>query len=129
MCMHHIYLEDNIKPSREMQWRLNPNMKEVVKKEVVKWLDVGTIYPISDSKWVSPTQVVPKKSGLTVITNDQAEEVPTRLQTRWRVCIDYRRLNVVTKKDHFSLPFMDQILERLTDQKYFCFLDGYFGYN
>ena len=68
--MHHIYLEENAKPSRGMQQRLNPNMKEVVKKEVVKWLDARIIYPISDSKWINPTQVVPKKSGLTVIKND-----------------------------------------------------------
>ena len=129
VCMHHIYLEENAKSSIEMQRRLNPNMKEVVKNEVVKWLDVEIIYPMSDSKWVSPTQVVPKKSGLTIIKNDRGEEVPTRLQTGWRVCIDYRKLNVVTKKDHFLLLFMDQILERLAGQKYFCFLDEYFGYN
>ena len=55
ICTHKIYLEDNAKPSREMQCRLNPNMKEVVRNEVLKLLDVGIIYPISDSKWVSPT--------------------------------------------------------------------------
>jgi len=69
ICTHNIYLEENAKLSREMQRRLNPNMKEVVKNEVIKLLDNGIIYPISDSKWVSPTQVVPKKSGVTVITN------------------------------------------------------------
>jgi len=68
ICTHKIYLEENAKPSKEMQRRLNPNMKEVVKNEVIKLLDNGIIYPISDSKWVSPTQVVPKKSGVTVIT-------------------------------------------------------------
>ena len=110
VCMHHIYLEENAKPSREMQQRLNLNMKEVVKKEMFKWLDAGIIYPISDSKWVSPTQVMPNKSGLTVIKNDQGEEVPTRLQIGWRVCIEYKKLNAVTKKDHFPLLFVDQIL-------------------
>ena len=129
VCMHHIYLEDNVKPTREMQRRLNPHMKEVVKKEVVKWLDAGIIYPISDSQWVSPTQIVPKKSGLTVVSNDQGEMVPTRLSTGWRVCIDYRKLNDATKKDHFPLPFIDQILEKLVGQRYFYFLDGYLGYN
>jgi hypothetical protein len=129
VCMHHIYLEDNAKPSREMQRRLNPHMKEVVKKEVVKWLDAGIIYPISDSKWVSPTQVVPKKSGLTVVSNEKGEEVATRLTTGWRVCIDYRKLNDMTKKDHFPLPFVDQILEKLAGQHYYYFLDGYSGYN
>jgi hypothetical protein len=70
-------LEENAKPYREMQRRLNPNMKEVVKNEVIKLLDNGIIYLISDSKWVSPTQVVPKKSGVTVITNEKNELIPT----------------------------------------------------
>ena len=89
-------------------------MKEVVKKEVIKWLDAGVIYPISDSRWVSPTQVVRKKSGLTVIQSGQGELLSTRLTIGWRVCIDYKKLNTATKKYHFSLPFIDQILERLT---------------
>ena len=70
ICQHHIYTEENAKPSREMQRRLNPHMKEVVKNEVVKWLEIGIIYPISNIPWVSPTQIVPKKSGLTMIIND-----------------------------------------------------------
>jgi hypothetical protein len=78
ICTHRIYLEENVKPSREMQRRLNPNIKEVVRNEVIKLLDNGIIYPISDSKWVSPTQVVPKKSGVTVITNEKNELIPTR---------------------------------------------------
>jgi hypothetical protein len=69
ICTHRIYLEEDVKPSREMQRRLNPNMKEVVKNEVIKLLDNGIIYPIFDSKWVSLTQVIPKKSGVTVITD------------------------------------------------------------
>uniref|UniRef100_A0A2N9I5J1 RNA-directed DNA polymerase n=1 Tax=Fagus sylvatica TaxID=28930 RepID=A0A2N9I5J1_FAGSY len=129
ICTHRIYLEDNVKPSREMQRRLNPNMKEVVRAEVLKLLDVGIIYPISDSKWVSPTQVVPKKSGVTVVKNENNELIPTRVTTGWRVCIDYRKLNSVTRKDHFPLPFMDQILERVAGHEYYCFLDGYSGYN
>ena len=67
LCTHHIYTEVDAKPVRDMQRRLNPNMREVVKKEVIKWLNVGIIYLISDSHWVNPTQVVPKKSRLTVI--------------------------------------------------------------
>ena len=63
MCMHRFLLEDGHKPSIEAYRRLNPTMKEVVRKEVLKWLDVGVIYPISDSLWVSPVQVVPKKEG------------------------------------------------------------------
>ena len=129
ICTHKIYLEDNAKPSREMQRRLNPNMKEVVKAEVLKLLDVGIIYPISDSNWVSPTQVVPKKSGVTVVKNANDELIPTRVTTGWRVCIDYRKLNSVTRKDHFPLPFMDQILERVAGHNFYYFLDGYSGYN
>src|SRR2546430_14808438 len=127
--MHRIHLEDNAKTSRQHQRRLNPNMQEVVLKEILKLLEARIIYPISDSNWVSPIQVVPKKSGLTVTKNDAGELVPTRTQTGWRVCIDYRKLNEVTRKDHFPLPFIDQMLEKLAGNSYYCFLDGYSGYN
>ena len=103
-------------------------MQEVVRAEVLKLLQAGIIYPISDSTWVSSTQVVPKKSGVTTVHNEKGEEMPTRLTTGWRVCIDYRRLNEVTRKDHFPLPFMDQLLERISGQPFYCFLDGYSGY-
>ncbi|CAN6685989.1 unnamed protein product [Malus baccata var. baccata] len=104
-------------------------MMDVVKKEVIKLLDCGVIYPISDSHWVSPVQVVPKKFGVTVVKNEDNELVPTRIQTRWRVCIDYRKLNATIRKDHFPLPFIDQMLERLAGHSFYCFLDGYSGYN
>ena len=96
--------------------------------EVLKLLQVGIIYPISDSTWVSPTQVVPKKSGVTTIKNEKGEDLSTRLTTGWRVCINYRRLNAVTRKDHFPLPFIDQLLERVSGHPFYCFLDGYSGY-
>ncbi|KAM1559976.1 hypothetical protein TB1_003248 [Malus domestica] len=128
-CMHHIFLEEGAKPTREAQRRLNPPMMEVVKKEIIKLLDCGVIYPISDSKWVSPVQCVPKKSGVTVVANAENELVPQRIQTDWRVCIDYRKLNTTTRKDHFPLPFIDQMLERLAGYAFYCFLDGYSGYN
>ena len=129
MCMHRILLEEGSKPTRDAQRRLNPPMMEVVKNEILKLLNVGIIYPISDSKWVSPVQVVPKKSGITVVKNEENELVPTRVQTGWRVCIDYRKLNAATRKDHFPLPFIDQMLERLSGHSHYCFLDGYSGYN
>nr|GEZ74682.1 hypothetical protein [Tanacetum cinerariifolium] len=78
--------------------------------------------------WVSPIHCVPKKGGMTVIKNDENELVPTRLVTGWRVCIDYRKLNEATRKYHFPLPFMDQMLERLAGNEYYCFLDGFSGY-
>jgi len=84
-------------------------MMEVVQKEILKWLDARVIYPIANSEWVSPIHVVPKKGGTTVVQNKEGELVPTRVQSDWRVCIDYRKLNKTTKKDHFSLPFVDQI--------------------
>ena len=113
---------------RQPQRRLNPHMQEVVRAEVLKLLQADIIYPISDSTWVSPTQVVPKKSGITTMHNEKGEEIPTRLITGWRVCIDYHRLNEVTRKDHFPLPFMDQLLERISGHPFYCFLDGYSGY-
>ena len=129
ICTHMIHLEEDVKPSRQPQRRLNLVMKEVVKKEVLKLLDVGVIYPIADSKWVSPTQVVPKKFGVTVVANEHNELIPTRATTSWRVCIDYRKLNADTRKDHFPLPFVDQMLERVAWHEFYCFLDGYSGYN
>ena len=101
-------------------------MKEVVRKEVLKWLNAGFIYAISDSPWVSPIHVVPKKKGFTVIRN---QLIPTRTVTGWRVCIDYRKLNTTTMKDHYPLPFIDQMLDRLAGHSHYCFLDGYSGYN
>ncbi|GJR95793.1 reverse transcriptase domain-containing protein [Tanacetum coccineum] len=127
-CSHKILLEDDYEPSVQHQRRVNPKIHDVIKKEVEKLLDAGLIYPISDSPWVSPVHCVPKKGGMTVVTNDDNELVPTRLVTGWRVCIDYRKLNEATRKDHFPLPFMDQMLERLAGNEYYCFLDGFSGY-
>ena len=78
---------------------------------------------------MSPVHIVLKKAGVTVTTNEKGEEIQTRLPTKWRVCIDYRKLNSATKKDHFPLAFIDQILDRLAGSNYFCFLHGYSAYN
>ncbi|GJX38914.1 reverse transcriptase domain-containing protein [Tanacetum coccineum] len=131
-CSHKILLEDDYQPSVQHQRRVNPKIHDVIKKEVEKLLDAGLIYPISDS----PVHCVPKKGGMTVVTNEENELVPTRLVTGWRVCIDYRKLNEATCKDHFPLPFMDQMLERLagnesrgvSGNEFYCFLDGFSGY-
>ncbi|GJS92534.1 reverse transcriptase domain-containing protein [Tanacetum coccineum] len=96
-------MEDDYEPAVQHQRRVNPKIHDVIKKEVEKLLDAGLIYPISDSPWVSPVHCVPKKGGMTVVTNDDNELVPTRLVTGWRVCIDYRN-------------------------EYYCFLDGFSGY-
>ncbi|RVW73755.1 Transposon Ty3-I Gag-Pol polyprotein [Vitis vinifera] len=125
VCTHHIFMEEEAKPIRQPQRRLNPHLQEVVRIEVLKLLQAGIIYPISNSPWVSPTQVVPKKLGITVVQNEKGEEIATRLTSGWRVCIDYRKLNAVTRKDHFPLPFIDQVLERVSGHPFYCFLDGY----
>lgn len=90
---------------------MNPNLREIVKEELQKLLNVNFTYPISDIQWVSPLVIVPKKNG------------------KWRVCINYRELNKVTLKYHFPLPFTDQFLDTLEEKKYFSFLDGVSGYN
>ncbi|XP_073309932.1 uncharacterized protein [Primulina huaijiensis] len=112
VCMHKILMEDKYSPIVQPQRRLNPKMPEVVKAETIKLLDAGIIYPISDGTQVSPVQCVPKKGGIIVITNEKNELIPTRTVTGWRVCIEYRKLNDATRKDHFPLPFIDQMLER-----------------
>ena len=71
--------------------------------------------------------MVPKKSRITVVQNEKGEEIATRLTSGWKVCIDYRKLNVVIRKDHFPLPFIDQVLERVSGHHFYCFLDGYSG--
>ncbi|XP_042032123.1 uncharacterized protein LOC121778759 [Salvia splendens] len=128
LCMHHIRLEEGAKPHRDPQRKLNPNMREEVLKEVLKLLSLGIIYSILDSKWVSPVHMVPKKLGIQVVTNEKNELVPTKLVTGWRMCIDNLKLSDATRKDHFPLPFIDHMLERLACKKFFYFLDGYNGY-
>ena len=93
------------------QSRMNLDLKDIMKEELQKPLDAGFIYPISDSEWVSPLVLVPKKNG------------------KWRICVDYRKLNKAIKKDHFPFPFIDQVLDGLVGNKFFSFLDGFIGYN
>nr|GEZ51330.1 reverse transcriptase domain-containing protein [Tanacetum cinerariifolium] len=124
-CTHKILMEEDYKPAMQHQRRVNPKIHDVIKKEVEKLLDARLIYPISDSPWVSPVHCIPKKGDFTVVENEENELIPTRLVTGWRVCIDYRKLNEATRKDHFPLPFMDQMLERLAGNEYYCFLDGF----
>ena len=88
-------------------------------------IDAEIIYLVSDSECVSPVQVVPKKGGMTVIKDECGELISTRTITRCRMCIDYRRLNQATQKDHFPNPFIDQMLETLARHYFFCYLDGY----
>ncbi|XP_038978648.1 uncharacterized protein LOC120108978 [Phoenix dactylifera] len=96
ICSHRIHLEEGANPRRDPQRRLNPTMKEVVKNEVLKLLDAGIIYPIADSKWVSPTQVVPKKSGVTVVKNDVGELVPTKAATGG-IEVDQSKIELISK--------------------------------
>ncbi len=110
-CTHHIYIKEGSCPVRHPQWRLNPSLRDVVKEELQKWLNVDFIYPILDSTWVSSLVVVPKK-------ND-----------KWHICVDYRALNKATKKDHFPLPFINQVLDTLAGKQFFSFLDGFSSYN
>ncbi|GJV61578.1 reverse transcriptase domain-containing protein [Tanacetum coccineum] len=105
-CTHKILMEESFKPVIQPQRRLNPKVQDVVKDEIVRLLDSGLIYPVSDSPWL----------------------IPSRTVTGWRVCIDYRKLNEATRKDHFPLPFIDQMLERLSGNEYYCFLDGFLGF-
>jgi len=111
VCTHHIYIKEDCKPVRQPQRRMNPALKDIVKEELQRLLDAGFIYPISDNEWVSPLVLVPKKNG------------------KWRICVDYRELNKATKKDHFPLLFINQVLDGLAVKKLFSFLDGFSRYN
>jgi hypothetical protein len=90
---------------------LNPHLRDIFKEELQKLLDVDFIYPISYSQWVSPLVIIPNKNG------------------KWKICVDYRELNKSTQKDHFPLPFIDQVLDTLARKNFFSFLDGFSGYN
>nr|GEZ61458.1 reverse transcriptase domain-containing protein [Tanacetum cinerariifolium] len=127
-CTYKILMEDDFKPMVQHQRRVNPKIHEVIKKEVIKLLNAGLIYHISDSLWVSPVHCVPKKGGMTVIENEDNELIPTSLVIGSRVCVDYQKLNDATRKDQFSLPFMDQMLKCLAGNEFYYFLDGFSGY-
>nr|GEU34874.1 reverse transcriptase domain-containing protein [Tanacetum cinerariifolium] len=127
-CTHEILMEEDYKPAVQSQRWINLKIHEVIKKEVIKLLDAGMIYPISNSPWVSPIHCVPKKGEIIVVENENNKLIPIRLVIGWRVCIDYRKLNDATRKDHFPLPLMDQMLERLVGNEFYCFLDGFSGY-
>nr|GEY88131.1 reverse transcriptase domain-containing protein [Tanacetum cinerariifolium] len=124
-CTNKIIMEEDFELAVQHQRRVNLKIHDVIKQEVLKLLDAGLIYPISDSPWVIPVHCVPKKGGFTVVENEDNELILTRLVTGWRVCIDYHKLNEATLKDHFPLSFMDQMLERLARNQYYCFLDGF----
>ena len=108
-CTHHIYIKEDCKPVRKPHMRMNLVLKDIVKEELQKLLDAGFIYPISDSEWVSPLVLVPKKNG------------------KRSICVDYQELNKAIKKDHFPFPFIDQVLDGLARKKFFSFLDGFSG--
>ncbi|RDX68938.1 Retrovirus-related Pol polyprotein from transposon 17.6, partial [Mucuna pruriens] len=114
ICMHRMLMEEESKPIRQQQRKMNLTILDMVKKKVTKLLAARIIYPISDSQWVSLVQVIPKKSGMTVTKNQHDELVPLRIQNSWR--------------DHFPLPFIDQVLEKLAGKSHYCFLGGFSGY-
>ena len=87
------------------------------------------MYNLSYSRWVSHVHYVPKKGGITVVAKDKNELIPQRVVTRYRMVIDFRKLNKATRKDHYPLPFIDQMLEILSKHTHFCFLDGYSGFS
>ena len=91
-------LEKDAKPVIDHQRWLNPKMKEVVRKEILKLLEAGIIYPVADSQWVSPVHCVPKKGGVTIVPNDKDELIPQRIVIGYRMVIDFRKLNKATKK-------------------------------
>ena len=122
LCQHDINMEPDAKPVVDHQRRLNPKMKEVVRMEILKLLEAGIIYPIADSRWVIPVHCVPKKGGITVVPNGKNELIPQRTITGYRMVIDFRKLNKATRKYHYPLPFIDQMLEKISKHTHFCFL-------
>ncbi|GJY75291.1 reverse transcriptase domain-containing protein [Tanacetum coccineum] len=103
-----LLLKEDYEPSVQSQRRVNPKIHDVIKKEVEKLLDAGLIYPISDSPWVSPVHCVPKKGGMTVITNDENELIPTRLVTGWRRDAKARLMRWILLLQEFDIEIRDK---------------------
>ena len=120
ICQHSINLEPDANQVVDHKRRLNPKMKDVVRNEILKLFEAGIIYPIADSRWVSHVHCVPKKRGMTIVANDNNELIP-RTAVAYRMCIDYRKLNKAIRKEHYPLPFIDQMLERLSKNTNFLF--------
>jgi len=119
LCQHKINMEPDAKPVVDHQRHLNPKMKEVVRTEILKLLEEGILYHIANSRWVSPVHCVPMKGGITVVPNDKNELIPQRIVTGYRMAIDFKKLNKATRKDHYPLPFINQMLERLSKHTHF----------
>lgn len=96
---------------------------------MLKLLEVWIIYLIYDSKWVSLFQVIPKKGGMTIVKSEKVEQVATITAMGWRICINYRKINKASNKNHFPLPLIDQMLERQAKHTHFWYLNGYSGFS
>ena len=105
-----IELKENARPVFQKMRRLSPEQVGVLREEIVKLLKVDIIYLVVHLDWASPVVIVPKKDG------------------RWRICVDYKPLNAVTKANHYPLPHMDDILDRVAGHEMYSLCDGYFGY-
>ena len=111
IVVHTIPLRVDAIPITQRPYRMNPKISQTIQEELKKLLDVGFIYEIEHSDWVSPIVCVPKKNG------------------KLRVCVDFKKLNANTIKDHYPLPYTESILERLAGHEAYSFLDGFNGYN
>ncbi|MCO5561610.1 hypothetical protein L7F22_015231 [Adiantum nelumboides] len=110
IVQHHISLKEGNKPIVQRLQRLGVIQQDALLFKVRKLLQAGFIYLVEDLEWVSPVVVTPKKNG------------------KWRVCVDYKPLNVATKRDHFPLPFQDEIMNEVAHYECYTLCDGYFGY-
>ena len=105
--------------------RLNLHIQKLVKKEIIKWLDVGNIHTIVNSSWVYPVQCMLKKGGITVVPNVNNDLVPMLSIIVWKVCIDYHKLNAWIEKNHFHMSFIDHMLDLFAGKGWYFLLDGY----
>lgn len=121
-AMYKILLEENAKNNIEGQRSLNHIMMDVVKKEIIKWLNACIIYLIFYSVWVSLIQCVSQKGGMIIFENEKNELIRSRVVTGWRICMNYIKLTKVTRNDHFRLSFIDKMLDRLSGKEFYCFL-------
>ena len=110
LAEHTIHLVPNATPVQQRRYRMNPNYAERVKAELDKLLKAKFISPVDAAPWLSPMVIIPKKNGTL------------------RICVDFRKLNAATKKDHYPLPYMEEIIDEVAGHEMYSFLDCFSGY-
>jgi hypothetical protein len=111
LARHRIELDTTIPLAHQAMYRLNPNYVTIIKQNIDKLSVARIIEYVEEATWLSPIVLVPNKNG------------------KWKICIDFKKLNAITKKDLYPLPFTNEMLNTIARYEAYSFLDGYSGYH